>query len=118
MQFQQFKGFKPIQNILNRYKLEQKIGQGSFGTVFKAHLLNPKIDCAIKVIHKQLVNKNPMLKNLVHNEMQILQKTSHPKIVRIFELLHDHKYFYIVMEYVRFGQLDDMVVKHKYLGEN
>jgi serine/threonine protein kinase len=86
--------------------------------VFKAHLRNPKIDCAIKVINKRMVNKNKVLKLLVENELQILQKTSHPKIVRTFEMLHDSKYFYIVMEFVKFGQLDDFLVSRRYLCES
>ena len=43
--------------------------------------------------------------------------TAHPKIVRTFELLHDHKYYFIIMEYVKYGQLDEYLVGLKKLNE-
>ena len=43
------------------------------------------------------------------NELQILEGTSHPNIMRVYELLHDDKFYYIVSEYIQDGQLYDLV---------
>ena len=47
------------------------------------------------------------------NELQILEETSHPNIVRIYELLHDDKFYFIVSEYIKYGELYDFIVKCK-----
>ena len=44
------------------------------------------------------------------NELLILEETSHPSIMRIYELLDDDKFYFIVSEFIRHGQLYDFVV--------
>lgn len=36
--------------------------------------------------------------------MSILERVSHPNLIRTYEFLHDDKYFYIVMELAKEGQ--------------
>jgi len=40
-----------------------------------------------------------------------LEDTSHPNIMRIYELLEDDKFYFIVSEFIKFGELYDYVVK-------
>ena len=47
----------------------------------------------------------------------MLQKTDHPHIVRVFELLEDESKFYIVTELVTGGELYDHIIKAKRLSE-
>jgi serine/threonine protein kinase len=51
------------------------------------------------------------------NELEILETTDHPNIVRIYELLHDDKFYFIVSEYIRHGELYDFIVKKQYISE-
>jgi calcium-dependent protein kinase len=44
------------------------------------------------------------------NELQVLEETSHPNIMRIYELLHDDKFYFIISEYVRNGELYEFIV--------
>jgi len=37
------------------------------------------------------------------NELLILEETSHPSIMRIYELLDDDKFYFIVSEFIRHG---------------
>ena len=53
----------------------------------------------------------PILVDLMKNELQILEGISHPNIMRVYELLHDEKYYYIVSEYIQDGHLYDLVQK-------
>ena len=53
----------------------------------------------------------------MQNELLVLEETSHPNIMRIYELLHDDTFFFIVSEYVRNGELYDFVVKRGSLTE-
>jgi len=44
------------------------------------------------------------------NELLILEETSHPSIMRIYELLNDDKFYFVVSEFIRYGELYDFVV--------
>lgn len=58
-----------------------------------------------------MINQNAEYFNLMKNELEILEKTSHPNIMRIYELLADDKYYYIVSEYMEEGELHNLVKK-------
>ena len=45
------------------------------------------------------------------NELTILENTSHPNVMRIYELLNDDKFYYVVSEYIRHGELYNFIVK-------
>ncbi len=49
----------------------------------------------------------------MENELTVLEETNHPNTVRIFELLHDHKYYYIVAELVCEGELYEFLVERQ-----
>ena len=53
----------------------------------------------------------------MQNELLILEETSHPNIMRIYELLYDDHFFFIVSEFVKSGELYDFVVQRGRLTE-
>jgi calcium-dependent protein kinase len=53
----------------------------------------------------------------MQNELLILEETSHPNIMRIYELLYDDNFFFIVSEFVKSGELYDFVVQRGRLTE-
>jgi calcium-dependent protein kinase len=46
----------------------------------------------------------------MNNELQILEGTSHPNIMRVYELLHDEKFYFIISEFIRHGELYEVIV--------
>ena len=108
--FKTFRGLKKIENIKDRYKIGQVLGEGSFGQVRIAIHRQANIKCAIKIIKKEKVNEHQILKDLMANELQVLEETSHPNIMRIYELLHDEKFYFVVSEYVKYGELYDFII--------
>ena len=44
------------------------------------------------------------------DELKILEATAHPNIMRIYELLHDDKFYFIVSEFIRYGELYEFIV--------
>lgn len=48
------------------------------------------------------------MQSLMENELQTLEDTCHPNIVRIYELLHDDKFYYIIQELIEGGELYDL----------
>lgn len=89
-----------------------KIGQGSFGTVFKAKYKKTGTIYAIKAIDK--TNKtNQEGRSYFRREIEIMYKIRHPNIVRLYTHFEDNDYCYFVMEYVSKGNLYDNIQKQR-----
>ena len=54
------------------------------------------------------MKENNILNKLIENEFKIFEGTSHPNIMRVFELLNDEKYYYVVSEFIEYGELFDL----------
>ena len=110
LNFKDFRGFKFVKNIKERYKIGRVLGEGSFGQVRIALHRQADIKCAIKIIRKDKINNHEILKDLMKSELQILEDTSHPNIMKIYELLQDEKFYFIVSEFIRYGELYEFIV--------
>ena len=89
---------------IDNYKIEETIGEGTYGKVKLAtHIkLNEKV--AIKIINKKkLINKGDHER--IKNEFQIITKLNHPNILKAFEVFEDEINYYIVMERPAIGDL-------------
>ena len=71
----------------------------------------------MKIVNKQKVFKSPVLAKLMQQELEILQKTNHPHIVKFHELLEDDVNFYLVSELIKGIELYEHIMKAKYLSE-
>ena len=45
------------------------------------------MECAIKIVNKAHIGQHQVLVDLMEQELEVLQKTDHPHIVRVLELL-------------------------------
>ena len=61
---------------------------------------------AIKVMDKEKLGENI---GLIIDEVNTLNELDHPNIVKYFETYNDHKYIYLVMEYVKGKPLFDKI---------
>ena len=68
-------------------------------------------------MNKAHIGQHQVLVNLMEQELDVLQKTDHPHMVRVFELMQDETNFYIVTELVTGGELYDHIIKVKRLDE-
>jgi serine/threonine protein kinase len=64
-----------------------------------------KMQCALKKISKEKLRENPVYEDLMKDELATLQNVSHPKIMRVFELLQDNTDIYVVTEFIKGGEL-------------
>lgn len=54
----------------------------------------------------------------MQNELKVLQETSHPQIMCIYELLEDSRHYYVISEFIRGGELFNRIVKIQSFTEN
>jgi len=96
------------------YTILEKLGEGSFGKVFKASkfVKGKKEFFAIKAISKKnLVSKNA---EYFKRELAILQKISHEYIIKYYEHLENVNFHFIITEYaygMDLGELNKAYVK-------
>ena len=111
--FKDFKGLKKIDNIRSRYKIGSILGEGAFGKVRIAMHKMANIKCAIKIIKIKSIASNKLYKSMLEKEFQTLENTNHPNIMKIYELLYDDKCYYIVSEFIEFGELYNFIVDNE-----
>lgn len=91
-----------------RYRIEELLGEGGVGRVFRAHDLLLDVDVAIKVLSPDFVRDASVLEAL-KAEARTCMQLSHPHIVRFFDFGHRSGTYYLVMEYVRGQTLHEIL---------
>jgi serine/threonine protein kinase len=95
--------------IIGHFKLDKRLGEGRFGTVFRALDVNhPKIYAAIKVIHPELQKDKSVLKEVRRN-FKALNRLHHPNIVGFRDLLLDGAQAAIVTELLSGRTIQELV---------
>ncbi|VVB17604.1 unnamed protein product [Arabis nemorensis] len=96
--------------LMDKYELGKLLGHGSFAKVYLARNINSGENVAIKVIDKEKIVKSGLAGH-IKREISILRRVRHPYIVHLLEVMATKTKIYIVMEYVRGGELYNMVAQ-------
>lgn len=87
--------------ILEQFKIEEIVGSGSMGTVYRATQLGIERMVAVKILHPELANQ-PEAVLRFHREAKVVSTLNHPNIVHIYLFGHlPDGNLYIVQEFVR-----------------
>ena len=92
---------------LNQYFLEELVGGGGMGAVFRAHDQQLDRIVALKVI--PFVSGDAEVQRRFRNEAQNAAKLDHPRIARVFDAGSHSEWHYIVFEYIQGTNLRDLV---------
>jgi serine/threonine protein kinase len=84
---------------IEHYRVEDVIGEGGMGTVYRAIDVNLARPVAIKVMHQQYVLQ-PEFQQRFQQEAQAAARLEHPSIVSVYHFGREHGLLYIVMELV------------------
>lgn len=93
---------------LSNFHINERIGEGGMGTVYKATDLSLNRTVAIKMLHPFLVN-NPDSFKRFRNEAHLSARISHPNVATLFDFQEAEGSHFIVMEYVQGKALDDVL---------
>jgi len=102
--------------LMGRYELGRLLGQGTFAKVYHARNLKTGESVAIKAMDKEKILKVGMIEP-IKREISVMRLVCHPNIVRLYEVMASKTKIYIVMEYVKGGELFDRVAKKGKLKE-
>jgi tetratricopeptide (TPR) repeat protein len=85
--------------LLGHYRLQEKIGQGGMGMVFRAHDERLRRDVAIKILHPGTLS-DESARNRFRAEALTLSKLNHPNIASIYDFDTQDGIDFLVMELV------------------
>src|SRR5204863_9081217 len=100
----------------DQFELLETIGIGGMGTVYKARdtLLDRLV--ALKLLRKDLGEDIDYAARL-QQEARVAASVNHPNVIQVFSSGTDHGQFYLVMELVDHGSLDDLIERRTSLPE-
>ena len=84
---------------IGKYRIEEQIGQGGMGTVYRAH--DPVLDrtVAVKVLAPHLARDASLVRRF-DEEARALARVQHPNVMRVFSVGQDGGLRYYAMEFV------------------
>ncbi|KAK9829879.1 hypothetical protein WJX72_008401 [[Myrmecia] bisecta] len=103
--------------FLQNYRLGKTLGIGSFGKVKIAEHVQTGHKVAVKILNRRKIKQMDM-EEKVRREIKILRLFMHPHIIRLYEVIETHNDIYVVMEYVKAGELFDYIVEKGRLLED
>ncbi len=99
-----------------RFRLEELLGQGGYGAVFRAVQTSMGRPCALKVLHTKFIEADNVIGRF-RAEARATSSLRHPNTVVIYDYGHDQQLglFYIAMEFLEGSSLNAMIKQHKRL---
>ncbi len=96
-------------NLGGRYEIEEKLGSGAMGEVYKAKHKLMKRQVAIKVLHPQTISGANALKRF-QKEAEMASALNHPNILAVHDFgVADDGSPYLVMNYLEGKSLNDLI---------
>ena len=105
-----------LQRTFDHFVPVETLGAGGMGTVYKARDTQLDRFVALKLLHKDLSGEGDHDAQL-QQEARVAASVNHPNVVQIFSLGMDHGQFYVVMELIDHGSLDDLIESQSRLPE-
>ena len=96
-----------VSGRVDQFELQAVVGRGGMGVVFKAYDQGLDRFVALKLLRRDKSNK--IVVEQLQKEAQITASINHPHVVRVFTSGTDHGRFFIAMELVDKGTLDDLI---------
>ncbi len=97
-----------VRTRFDHFELLELIASGGMGTVYKARDVNLNRIVALKLLRKEFSIDQEYIEKL-ETEAKITASVSHPHVVKVFSFGCDRGIYYIAMELVDKGSLDDLM---------
>ncbi len=95
-------------NTIKGYKLGEAVGKGGYGVVYRATQVLVGRDVAIKVILPKYANQPEFIRRF-DTEAHLVARLEHPSIVPLYDYWRDPTGAYLVMRWLRGGNLSDAI---------
>lgn len=108
--------FPPDRIVGGRYIIEERVGEGGMGRIFKVRHRDLGKVFALKIIHANLAEQQH-IRDAFYREARLASSFSHPNIVSVVDFGVDgHHGAFIVMEYLTGETLADRLTRERLVG--
>lgn len=97
-----------VGHALGHYRLDERIGQGGMGVVYRAHDEHLDRDVAIKILPTELL-ASETARHCFHKEAHALSKLNHPNIATVYDFDSCDDIDYLAEELIPGMSLDEML---------
>jgi WD40 repeat protein/serine/threonine protein kinase len=97
-----------IGSQIKGYELQERIGAGGFGAVYRAHQSTVGREVAMKIILPDHANQPEFIRRF-ESEAQLIARLEHPYIVPLYDFWRDPEGAYLIMRWLRGGSLSDLL---------
>jgi serine/threonine protein kinase len=99
----------PITRQFGNFLLERQLGAGGMGTVYLGRDVTLERVVAVKVLKAELVSDQKFMATFLR-EAEITASLNHPNIVQVYAFGEHDGVYYLVVEYISGGSLDDRIM--------
>jgi DNA-binding response OmpR family regulator len=96
------------ERFANRFDVEQVVGRGGMGTVYRVRDVDLDEEMALKVVRPEFVS-DPVLVERFKDEIRLARRITHPNVVRIHDFGEFQDTYYLTMEFVQGITLRDLL---------
>ncbi|XP_031497832.1 CBL-interacting protein kinase 1 [Nymphaea colorata] len=101
---------------LGKYEIGRTLGEGNFGKVKYATNVETGKGFAVKILEREKILQLKITEQ-IKREIRTLKLLKHPNVVRLYEVLASKTKIYMVLEYVKGGELFDKIAMNGRLKE-
>ncbi|XP_069071071.1 serine/threonine-protein kinase DCLK3 [Pleurodeles waltl] len=95
-------------DVEHYYEIGRTIGDGNFAIVKECRVRSVNQHYAMKIIDKSKLKGK---EDMIENEISIIKDLSHPNIVKLLDEYETETEIYLIMEYVKGGDLFDAIIE-------
>jgi serine/threonine protein kinase len=106
----------PITRLFGNFLLERQLGAGGMGAVYLGQDQTLNRTVAVKVLKPELVADHKFLATFLR-EAEITASLNHPNIVQVYAFGQHEGIYYMVVEYISAGTLDDRIAERGQITE-
>lgn len=92
---------------IGRYRLTQRVGAGSFATVYRGHDDELDVPVAVKILAENWSDNSDVRQRFLA-EARLLRRINDERIVRVYDIGTDNGRPYFVMDFCNAGSLDNL----------
>jgi serine/threonine-protein kinase ULK/ATG1 len=101
---------------VGKYLLEEEIGAGMFGQVFRGRNTQTDEIIAVKVINRAALNEKTMIQ--IEREISVMKGVNSPYLIKLYDVLKTAKNLYMFLEFCSGGDLEGYMKKNGPVTEN
>ena len=101
-----------IGQIINNFEVQEVIGKGGMGIVYRGYHPDLQTSAAIKILRPDMARQPDFYKRFLQ-EARTAARLNHPNIINVLNFGQHGEYYYLMMEYISGPSLRQLIVENE-----